>query len=69
MTRDGRAWVGDQVTDGAAGRAAIVTDVRQGLYVLRPLHGTATEWTADSDEQLTVTVPREDRQHRIPPER
>jgi hypothetical protein len=42
--------------------------LRQGTYVLHPVHRTAKEWTADSDEQLTV--PREDRwDHRIPPER
>jgi hypothetical protein len=69
MTQDGRAWVGDQVRDEVAGRKGIVTDVRQGRYVLRPVHGTEPEWTAESDRQLTVTVPRENRQHSIPPER
>lgn len=63
MTRDGRAWVGDQVRDETAERDGIVTDLRQGLYVLRPLHGSRGEWIADSDEQLTVTVPRENRRY------
>ncbi|MET9222209.1 hypothetical protein ABZX65_26055 [Streptomyces sp. NPDC003300] len=69
MTLNGRAWIGDQVRDETVKREGIVTDVRQGTYVLRPLHGTAPEWTANSDDQLTITVPREDRQHSIPPER
>ncbi|MFG1806202.1 hypothetical protein [Streptomyces sp. NPDC049040] len=62
MTRDGKAWLGDQVRDEVAERDGIVTDIRQGLFVLRPLYRSTEEWTADSDEQLTVTVPREDRQ-------
>lgn len=69
MTLNGRAWIGDWVRDDSTGREGIVTDVRQGTYVLRPLHGSASEWTTDSDGQLTVTVPREDPQHNIPPER
>jgi hypothetical protein len=41
-----------------------VTDVRQGTYVLRPVHGSEPQWTADPDKQLTVTVPREERADR-----
>lgn len=69
MTRDGKAWVGDQGHDAAAGREAVITDVRGGTYLLRPVYGRAEEWTADSDAYLTVTVPQQDCSHRIPPER
>ncbi|WP_031521287.1 hypothetical protein [Streptomyces sp. NRRL F-5123] len=62
MTRNGKPWVGDQVIDNATGREAVVTDVRQGVYVLRPLRGPVTTWSADSDERLTLTAPREQRQ-------
>ncbi|MFF3453726.1 hypothetical protein ACFYXH_05230 [Streptomyces sp. NPDC002730] len=48
--------MGDQVHDEAAGRDGIVTDVRGGTYVLRPLLGPG-EWTAENNEKLTVTVP------------
>ncbi|MFI1092717.1 hypothetical protein [Streptomyces sp. NPDC020917] len=65
MTKDGSAWIGDQVRDENAQREGIVTDVQAGTYVLRPVYGTGQEWTADSAELLTVTVPREN----IPPER
>jgi hypothetical protein len=66
VTRDGRPWVGDQVTDKATGREAVVTDVREGVYVLRPLRGPVVPWTAESDEQLTITAPREQRGHDTP---
>lgn len=61
MTRDGKAWVGDQVHDAVAGRDGIVTDVQGGTYLLRPVHGRVAEWTADSDKQLTITVPLDQR--------
>lgn len=57
MTPEGRAWVGDQVHDSVAGRDGIITDVSGGTYLLRPVHGRVAEWTADTEEQLTVTVP------------
>ena len=57
-----RVWVGDQVYDGDAGRAGIVTDVRgDGTYVLGPLHMWTATWTADSDEKLEVVLSREER--------
>jgi hypothetical protein len=43
MTLNGRAWIGDRVRDETVEREGIVTDVRQGTYVLRHLHGTAPE--------------------------
>ncbi|MFI0899389.1 hypothetical protein [Streptomyces sp. NPDC020983] len=63
MTRNGKPWVGDQVTDKATGREAVITDIRQGVYVLRPVRGPVVTWTADSDEHLTLTAPREQRRH------
>ncbi|MEV7867503.1 hypothetical protein AB0P17_15680 [Streptomyces sp. NPDC088124] len=54
--RDGKVWVGDQIHDKAADRDGIVTDVRSGTYVLRPLHG-GPEWTAETATELTVVVP------------
>lgn len=60
--RDVRSpWVGDQVHDDRAGRDAIVTDVRDGTYVLRPLHGSGARWTSDDPARLTVVVPRDQR--------
>ncbi|MFC4609705.1 hypothetical protein ACFO9E_18070 [Streptomyces maoxianensis] len=50
-------WVGDQVHDEDTGRDGIVTDVRGGRYVLRPLYGM-DEWENENAERLTVTVPR-----------
>jgi hypothetical protein len=59
VTRNGRPWVGDQVTDTATGREAVITDVRQGVYVLRPLRGPVITWTVDCDAHLTLTAPRQ----------
>ncbi|MFI0722852.1 hypothetical protein [Streptomyces sp. NPDC021224] len=59
MTRNGRPWVGDQVTDEATGRQAVIADVRHGVYVLRPVRGPVLPWTADSDEHLTLITPRQ----------
>lgn len=56
--KDGRAWVGDQVYDHAAGKGAIVTDVQDGTYLLRPLSGGGRAWSVSSDENLSVSVPR-----------
>jgi len=57
-----RVWVGDQVHDTDADREGIVTDVKSGTYILRPLHTHwAGTWTAPSDENLTLTLSREER--------
>ncbi|MER6112448.1 hypothetical protein [Streptomyces hirsutus] len=56
------AWVGDQVYDANADKEGVVTDVKNGTYVLRPLHGYwGHNWTAPNAEELTVTVPRQER--------
>ncbi|MFJ1600212.1 hypothetical protein [Streptomyces sp. NPDC088261] len=56
--KDGKAWVGDQVHDGATDRKAIVTDVQQGTtYILRPIWGGGGNWVAEDAEKLTVTEP------------
>jgi hypothetical protein len=56
------AWVGDQVYDGNAGKEGIVTDVKGGAYILRPVRPHWGEtWTAANAEKLTVTVPRLER--------
>lgn len=54
--KDEKPWVGDEVRDEATGRTGIITDVRKGTYILRPLHGPG-EWTAENHEKLAVTVP------------
>ncbi|WP_405823566.1 hypothetical protein OG241_43005 [Streptomyces sp. NBC_01390] len=59
--KGGKAWVGDQVYDHAAVKSAVVTDVRDGTYLLRPLCGGGQVWTAPSDENLTVSVARPER--------
>ncbi|WP_405971382.1 hypothetical protein OG496_16425 [Streptomyces sp. NBC_00988] len=68
MTNDKpRVWVGDQVYDADAGREGIVTDVTgDGTYVLGPVHMWTGTWTAPGDEELEVTLSREERnrQHR-----
>ncbi|MFI0939123.1 hypothetical protein [Streptomyces sp. NPDC021020] len=64
MTRNGKPWVGDQVTDKSTGREGVITDIREGVYVLRPVRGPVSEWTAHSDEHLAVTTPREHGAHR-----
>ncbi|MFI0943607.1 hypothetical protein [Streptomyces sp. NPDC021020] len=63
MTRNGKPWVGDHVTDTTTGRQAVITDVRQGVYVLRPLRGPVLTWTAASAEHLALTAPREQGQN------
>ncbi|MEV8542578.1 hypothetical protein [Streptomyces sp. NPDC051572] len=60
-------WVGDQVYDADAGREGIVTDVTgDGTDVLGPVHMWTGTWTAPGDEELEVTLSREERnrQHR-----
>ncbi|WP_049570403.1 hypothetical protein [Streptomyces sp. SBT349] len=64
MTTRPTPWIGDEVHDEDAGRDGIVTDVRDGIYVLRPPLGT-TEWTSAHPHRLTVVVPREQRQETI----
>ncbi|MDX3453945.1 hypothetical protein PV396_18665 [Streptomyces sp. ME02-8801-2C] len=56
--KNGRVWVGDEVYDHEAGQRVIVTDVRGGMYLLRPLHGGGQEWTAEGDNCLEVKVSR-----------
>ncbi|MCT9077890.1 hypothetical protein [Streptomyces fulvoviolaceus] len=56
-----RVWVGDQVHDANADREGIVTDVKGGTYVLRPVYMWSGTWTAPSDKGLEVTVSREER--------
>ena len=63
MSEQRKPWVGDQVRDEAAERDAIITDVDGGTYLLRALRGRG-EWTAESHDHLTVTVPREERTNR-----
>ncbi|MET9258057.1 hypothetical protein [Streptomyces sp. NPDC003717] len=58
--KEGKAWVGDEVFDKDAEQLAIVHDVRQGVFVLRPVNGWHT-WTNPQQDRLTVTTPREDR--------
>ncbi|MFJ3665092.1 hypothetical protein ACIPSE_01410 [Streptomyces sp. NPDC090106] len=58
------AWVGDQVHDSNAGREGIVTDIRAGTYVLRPLHSWTDLWTAPDVGCLEITVSREERLRR-----
>ncbi|MGG8409428.1 hypothetical protein ACM614_23930 [Streptomyces sp. 12297] len=57
-----RAEVGDHVKD-AAGRSAIVTDIKYGArWVLRPLSGgTSHQWETDDPDTLTVVRRRADR--------
>ncbi|AMW13299.1 hypothetical protein A4E84_29680 [Streptomyces qaidamensis] len=55
------AWVGDQVYDSDAGREGVISDVRNGTYVLRAVDSWARTWTAPSAEKLNVTVPRLER--------
>ncbi|MBA5222207.1 hypothetical protein [Streptomyces griseoaurantiacus] len=59
--KDGKAWIGDEVFDEDAQETGIVTDVRDGLYLLRPLGGGGPEWQAPRPDRLKVTVPREER--------
>ncbi|WP_199821138.1 hypothetical protein [Streptomyces fulvoviolaceus] len=45
-----RVWVGDQVHDANADREGIVTDVKGGTYVLRPVYMWSGTWTAPSPQ-------------------
>ncbi|MCZ1010868.1 hypothetical protein [Streptomyces lydicus] len=55
-----KPWVGDLVRDEGTGRAGVVSDVRDGVYVLRPENGPG-HWLCDVPGRLTVIVPREER--------
>ncbi|OIK00199.1 hypothetical protein [Streptomyces monashensis] len=61
MTR-AQAEVGDLV-EGADGRHAIVTDIKQGTaWVLRPESGSpTTQWETDEPDTLHVIETRTDR--------
>jgi hypothetical protein len=56
-----RVWVGDTVYDPNADRHGIVTDVKNGLYVLRPVDMWWGTWTARDPDKLEVTLTREER--------
>ncbi|MCF3143302.1 hypothetical protein [Streptomyces platensis] len=60
MNEAGKPWVGDLVRDEVAGRTGVVSDVRKGVYVLRPENGPG-QWLCDVPGRLTVVVPREER--------
>jgi hypothetical protein len=60
--KDGKAWVGDVVFDEDAERTGLVHDVRQGVFVLRPLTGGAYErWQCHDVDRLTIVTSREER--------
>jgi hypothetical protein len=63
VNQEGTPWVGDQVRDEDADRDGIITDVRGGIYVLRPIYGLG-EWTNENADRLTVTVPRQEPRRR-----
>ncbi|WP_414504684.1 hypothetical protein [Streptomyces sp. NEAU-L66] len=55
--------MGDLVHDEGADRTGVVSDVRDGVYVLRPDNGPG-HWLCDAPGRLTVVVPREERRDR-----
>ncbi|PBC81373.1 hypothetical protein SAMN05428945_4090 [Streptomyces sp. 2224.1] len=59
MTDAEKPWVGDLVRDEGAGRTGIVSDVRGGIYVLRPTNGPG-HWLCEVPGR-TVLVAREER--------
>lgn len=63
MNQQGKPWVGDKVRDEDAEREGIITDVRGGVYVLRPLYGMG-EWTSEDADRLTVVAPRQEPRRR-----
>ncbi|MYX10088.1 hypothetical protein GTW98_25365 [Streptomyces sp. SID8375] len=60
MNEAGKPWVGDLVRDEGVERTGIVSDVRKGVYVLRPDNGPG-HWLCDVPGRLTVVVSREER--------
>ncbi|WP_430376675.1 hypothetical protein [Streptomyces sp. B1-3] len=63
------AWVGDTVYDPNAEREGVITDVKDGVYVLRPVHTWAGTWTAPVNAELEITLSREERIRRRREER
>ncbi|CAL9294288.1 hypothetical protein SUDANB148_02308 [Streptomyces sp. SudanB148_2056] len=61
MTEEKSPWVGDQVYDADADREGVISDVKNGTYVLRAVDSWARTWTAPSAENLTLTVARLER--------
>ncbi|MFD4261790.1 hypothetical protein ACFWR9_30265 [Streptomyces sp. NPDC058534] len=61
MTEEKPPWVGDQVYDAKAGKEGVVTDVKNGMYILREMYSWALTWTASDAELLSVTVSRKER--------
>ncbi|MFD0210794.1 hypothetical protein ACFVH9_17075 [Streptomyces hirsutus] len=62
MTEEKPPWVGDQVHDANADKEGVVTDVKNGTYILRPVHSYwGQTWTASDAEVLTITVSRLER--------
>ncbi len=58
----GVLWIGDQVYDAATDRQAVITDVeKDDVYVLRPVYGAGSRWTATDPARLTLTMPRAQR--------
>lgn len=57
MTKDNRPWVGDKVHDIHQGRTGIITDVRQGKYILRPVFGIG-QWESEQDTNLSLVTAR-----------
>ncbi|MFD9868836.1 hypothetical protein ACFXI8_04275 [Streptomyces niveus] len=53
---EAKPWVGDHVRDEVSGRLAILTDVRRGDYVLRPVQGPG-EWIAEDPARLRFIAP------------
>lgn len=62
MTEARKPWVGDQVHDASTNREGVVTDVRSGVFELRPVRQYwGRIWTVSDPGELTVTVPRQER--------
>ncbi|MEU0524198.1 hypothetical protein [Streptomyces niveus] len=53
---EAKPWVGDHVRDEVSGRLAILTDVRRGDHVLRPVQGPG-EWIAEDPARLRFIAP------------
>ncbi|WTB90845.1 hypothetical protein OIE99_22700 [Streptomyces cellulosae] len=62
MTEQKSPWVGDQVYDANADKEGVITDVKNGTYILRPInHHWGETWTALNAEHLTITLSRKER--------
>ena len=53
--------MGDQVWDENMNREGVVTDVKAGVSILRPLTSWFGTWTAPGNKGLTETLSREER--------